>query len=365
MSSFAGVSVLDDGKLCPSTTTFVGTTSYYGLHDTARMRRRVARGLVVRNVTPRSIILGLRPDCSRPFNRSVTALFSDSYAPFPGNQLIASSCSPAAQLDAGGCSVTGDRMVNRLSSHCSANQSIICIPPPPPPASPFDSHHHHHLGAPFRSVMDRTELLRSNCTGLVSSLTYNDAMGPTILLDALELDWWVSGPCRCAVPANCTLLTQPTTGQETFKCECPEGFEGDGFIDGTGCQSTASSHQRRVLFAVVGAVTAVLLLLLSIPASILFRRCRRRNTTKQPLKAVTALFRGQLVGDEIDQGAAGPRRFSYDDLAAATDNFSDDRVLGRGGFGSVYRGFLSDMNREVAVKEGVRDLSTRMEGVRL
>jgi interleukin-1 receptor-associated kinase 1 len=56
------------------------------------------------------------------------------------------------------------------------------------------------------------------------------------------------------------------------------------------------------------------------------------------------------VEDELEQGAGTPRRFSYDELAAATGNFSDDKALGRGGFGSVYQGFLSGMNREVAIK---------------
>jgi interleukin-1 receptor-associated kinase 1 len=62
------------------------------------------------------------------------------------------------------------------------------------------------------------------------------------------------------------------------------------------------------------------------------------------------LFRGELVEDELDQGASGPRQFSYDELTAATKNFSDNRALGRGGFGSVYQGFLSDVSREVAIK---------------
>jgi interleukin-1 receptor-associated kinase 1 len=62
------------------------------------------------------------------------------------------------------------------------------------------------------------------------------------------------------------------------------------------------------------------------------------------------LFRGKPVHDDLEQGVTGPRRFRYDELAAATGNFSDDRRLGRGGFGSVYRGLLTDSNREAAVK---------------
>ncbi|VAI27405.1 unnamed protein product [Triticum turgidum subsp. durum] len=302
-------------------------------------------GLLVRNVTPRSIILDLQPDCSRRFNTSVAALFSDSYAPSSGNSLIVSSCDDRANINSSS-SGPAERFLDRNSSHCSANGSIRCIEPAP---SNRGAAHH---------ILDKSELLLSDCNGLVSSISYSDTiMGPALMLGALQLDWWVPGRCRCSVTENCTQFTAPTTGQEAFRCECPDGFEGDGFIDGTGCQSTgtASSRQQRGPFGVFAAVTAiaVVLLVLSISACFIFRRCRRRNTmtkTKQPLKAVAALFRGELVDDELHQGAAGPRRFSYDDLAAATDNFSDDRALGRGGFGSVYQGFLSDMNREVAVK---------------
>jgi serine/threonine protein kinase len=53
--------------------------------------------------------------------------------------------------------------------------------------------------------------------------------------------------------------------------------------------------------------------------------------------------------DEFEKGT-GPKRFLYGELAEATDNFSDTQKLGEGGFGSVYRGFLKDMNLHVAIK---------------
>lgn len=59
--------------------------------------------------------------------------------------------------------------------------------------------------------------------------------------------------------------------------------------------------------------------------------------------------------------------FSYLDIVAATRGFSDDMVIGRGGFGVVYRGVLPD-GRPVAVKklqrqgpEGEREFQAEME----
>ncbi|KAF2320609.1 hypothetical protein GH714_028992 [Hevea brasiliensis] len=60
-------------------------------------------------------------------------------------------------------------------------------------------------------------------------------------------------------------------------------------------------------------------------------------------------FLDEFMDDEFQKGT-GPRRFSYRELARATNNFKDEEKLGEGGFGGVYKGYLKDTNSYVAVK---------------
>ncbi|XP_024932717.3 L-type lectin-domain containing receptor kinase IX.1 [Ziziphus jujuba] len=58
-----------------------------------------------------------------------------------------------------------------------------------------------------------------------------------------------------------------------------------------------------------------------------------------------------LLMDNDFERSSGAKRFSYDDLVAATNNFSEEVKLGQGGFGWVYRGFLQNLNSNVAIKK--------------
>ncbi|KAG0558034.1 hypothetical protein KC19_11G174500 [Ceratodon purpureus] len=53
--------------------------------------------------------------------------------------------------------------------------------------------------------------------------------------------------------------------------------------------------------------------------------------------------------DLYEENLILPREFSYKELDIATDGFNDNRLLGSGGFGKVYKGTLKD-SHEIAVK---------------
>ncbi|XP_076949899.1 L-type lectin-domain containing receptor kinase IX.1-like [Bidens hawaiensis] len=93
------------------------------------------------------------------------------------------------------------------------------------------------------------------------------------------------------------------------------------------------------------AVPLGVLVLIAIVVCGIFWR-RQRKPEEKPIEIVGLTS----MNDDLERGA-GPKRFSYNDLVSATNNFSSDRKLGQGGFGCVYKGYLSHENMAVAVKK--------------
>jgi serine/threonine protein kinase len=79
-------------------------------------------------------------------------------------------------------------------------------------------------------------------------------------------------------------------------------------------------------------------------ALILFCLWKRKNS----YTAEDLVF-DRCMDEEFERGT-GSKRFSFKELARATNNFNDKEKLGQGGFGGVYKGFLQDSNSFVAVK---------------
>ncbi|XP_047083917.1 wall-associated receptor kinase-like 14 [Lolium rigidum] len=319
-------------------------------------------GMRVRNVTARALFLELLPDCSRPFNASVNALFSHTYAPASGNTLVVSSCRPVdAAASIQNCSAQPpDQYMNRTSSHCAANEPIRCILPPPRPPAPGNT-----SGGGGHRFLSKREVLGSGCAGLVSAVSYSDAQaqGPSLLLGKLELDWWVPGRCRCAHGANCTQFIAPTTGEQAFRCQCPEGLEGDGFVDGAGCKAVSKCDSSKFLSADCGKKVLVALVM----AGVIFGALVMGLTCVvcHLLKRRSASIRSQQSTKRLlSEAECTVPLYSYREIERATSGFSEDHRLGTGAYGTVYAGRLSD-NRLVAVKriKQQRDNSDGLDSV--
>ncbi|KAK1357244.1 hypothetical protein POM88_050500 [Heracleum sosnowskyi] len=66
----------------------------------------------------------------------------------------------------------------------------------------------------------------------------------------------------------------------------------------------------------------------------------KRGTTYPKVLGVQfhSIYILNLISFSDDLVTAGPRKFSYQSLAVATYNFSDERMFGEGGFGCGYKG---------------------------
>lgn len=80
----------------------------------------------------------------------------------------------------------------------------------------------------------------------------------------------------------------------------------------------------------------------------------KRTKKKAIASAKSKKKKGAVVQKPVDTTFYGPRIFTYKELTAATKQFSADELLGRGAFGSVFKGTLSD-GSIVAVKQIAHD----------
>ncbi|CAL4990754.1 unnamed protein product [Urochloa decumbens] len=111
----------------------------------------------------------------------------------------------------------------------------------------------------------------------------------------------------------------------------------------------AETSPTKLLVRVLVPVTSVILVCAGVGLLLWKMRARRRNA--QPHHGTES-----EESDEADfeRGVTGPRRYHYRDLATATGEFAEDNLLGRGGFGTVYKGHLPSYDgqqQQVAIKK--------------
>ncbi|XP_057858816.1 wall-associated receptor kinase 2 [Cryptomeria japonica] len=134
----------------------------------------------------------------------------------------------------------------------------------------------------------------------------------------------------------------------SYSCSCAKGYVGDGFRNGTRCMYTSSN--RAVFPAIIGSVSSFVVVCLA--ASIVVWWLKKRH-----LKLVEAKYFQQLQQQIASRvGRENLRMFSAKELARASNNYSNEMVLGSGGFGTVFKGILWD-GTLVAIKKSKQALN--------
>ncbi|KAH6777883.1 hypothetical protein C2S51_009195 [Perilla frutescens var. frutescens] len=156
---------------------------------------------------------------------------------------------------------------------------------------------------------------------------------------------------KCSDPNlnDCKKICVSSVG--SFNCSCPNGEHGDGRNKGTGCIPYNSNHQFPATKLALGAGLGFLSLV--IVGTSLYLYIKKRNLVKRREK----FFKrngGFILKQRIslkDEGSIDSTKiFTAENLEKATSNYADNRIIGRGGFGTVYKGILPDKS-VVAIKK--------------
>ncbi|KAF1858775.1 hypothetical protein Lal_00044809 [Lupinus albus] len=115
-------------------------------------------------------------------------------------------------------------------------------------------------------------------------------------------------------------------------------------VDDIGLNRESKKSKSNKVVVVVAITCPIVLVLVGIFVGWLVLKKRRANVDDNDENLGNA-----SVEFDLDK-ATIPRRFDYKELLAATNGFADDKSLGRGASGLVYKGVLSYLGRVVAVK---------------
>ncbi|GLT73852.1 hypothetical protein SLA2020_456840 [Shorea laevis] len=314
----------------------------FGFSDGCKIPLNCSNGHIMINdfpvidVNSDSIRINIEPECKRPLN-VLHDLYGKNYAPLSRNAILLYGCGNRSVP----CTIPTINVKTRFEMmNCSSN--------------PGDNVMSCYSEYRINGFVNYNNLSRWHCRYFLSSISaaelFNGSGGMSLDVRVAELGWWIDeGKCQCSRNAYCNLISTPN-GQQGFRCNCIEGFIGDGYRAGSGCTKDPSDCTavkylsgkcgRPNVAALVGGIAAGTSLILGI--GLLCCMLKRRSTSKSRSFSKHQLCAATGVSISIPI-------HPYREIEKATNNFSEKQRLGTGAYGTVYAGKLNN-DMWVAIK---------------
>ncbi|CAL5096829.1 unnamed protein product [Urochloa decumbens] len=142
----------------------------------------------------------------------------------------------------------------------------------------------------------------------------------------------------------------------SYNCICPGGNSGNPQKP-HGCIKDVEKFSGLAMATGFGSGACLLLLTFS---AVLLRQKLRARKAKQLRDFFFRKNRGLLLQQLVDKDIAERMIFILEELEKATNTFDEDRKIGKGGHGTVYKGILSDQ-RVVAIKRSMRTIQSETD----
>ncbi|KAG4954426.1 hypothetical protein JHK87_040020 [Glycine soja] len=128
----------------------------------------------------------------------------------------------------------------------------------------------------------------------------------------------------------------------SYECFCPKGRSGNGKKE-EGC------HQKDVTKVVIGVAAGIVILCVGTTSLYLIYQKRKLNKLRQKYFQQNG---GSILLQKLStrENSSQIQIFTQQELKKATNNFDESLIIGKGGFGTVFKGHLAD-NRIVAIKK--------------
>ncbi|XP_038886240.1 wall-associated receptor kinase 2-like [Benincasa hispida] len=137
---------------------------------------------------------------------------------------------------------------------------------------------------------------------------------------------------------ECKFKHQCVNTPGNYTCNCPKNYKGDGRRGGEGCTQNTTFFILIIIGIVVG------LLVLGISSMWLYLAYKKWRFIQQKAKFFNKNG-GLVLQEHISQWQSSSdmlRIFTREELEKATNNFDESVVVGKGGYGTVYKGVLMD-----------------------